>query len=230
MANFDLILLALIAVFIFLRLRSVLGSRDGNEENRNHYDRFNPPEQNDDPEDVADNVVAMPHVEKPVTAAPAASVKVVEPTSAVQKGLADIVEADHDFDQQGFVEGAKVAFEMILTAFADDDRTMLKNLLTSDVYQNFEQALEARKAAGETLESTLIGITSMEIIEASLQKSVAEVTVRIVSEQVNVTSDAEGAVVDGDGNYIDTITDIWTFMRDVSSGSPNWYLEATQTE
>lgn len=229
MANFDLILLALIAVFIFLRLRSVLGSRDGNEENRNHYDRFNPPEQHDD-EEPADNVVAMPHVEKPVTSAPAASVKVVAPTSAVQQGLADIVEADSNFDQQGFVEGAKVAFEMILTAFADDDRAMLKNLLTADVYQNFEQALEARKAAGETLESTLIGITSMEIIEASLQNSVAEVTVRIVSEQVNVTSDAEGAVVDGDSNYIDTITDIWTFMRDVSSGSPNWYLEATQTE
>ncbi len=228
MANFDLILLALIAVFIFLRLRSVLGSKDGNEENRNHRDMFDNDPLDDDIAPDNDNVIHLPGANNDNNAP--SPVNEIEPVGPVQQALADIMAADSSFDQHGFVEGARGAFEMILTAFANDDRETLKNLLTEEVYQNFEQALEARKAAGETLETTLIGIKSIEITDAALEDKMAEVTLRIVSEQVNVTKDAEGAEVDGDSNYIDTITDIWTFERDVSSRSPNWYLKATQTE
>jgi len=236
MANFELILLALIAVFIFLRLRSVLGSRDGNEENRNHYDSFKQEsEQSEVNEAPADNVIPLPNSQKPAEpAAPtqkkASDVKLVPLSAPVQKGLEDIAAHDESFEAGSFADGAAVAFEMILTAFASDDRDMLKSLLTPEVYGNFEHALEARTAAGETFESTLIGIQSMEVLEASFEGSVAEITLRIISEQVNVTKDAEGAIVDGDSNYIDTISDVWTFMRDVSSGAPNWYLEATQSE
>ncbi|NVJ93457.1 MAG: Tim44 domain-containing protein [Methylocystaceae bacterium] len=228
MANFDLILLALIAVFIFLRLRSVLGSKDGNEENRNHRDMFDSDPLDDDIGPDNDNVIHLPGANNDNNVP--SSVNEIEPVGPVQQALADIMAADANFDQHGFVEGARGAFEMILTAFAGDDRETLKNLLTEEVYQNFEQALDARKAAGETLETTLIGIKSIEITDAALEDKMAEVTLRIVSEQVNVTKDAEGAEVDGDSNYIDTITDIWTFERDISSRSPNWYLKATQTE
>ena len=96
--------------------------------------------------------------------------------------------------------------------------------------QNFVAALDARKAAGETMDHTLVGVNSMEVVEAGLVGTVASVTVKIISEQVNVTLDADGEEVDGDSNYIDTITDIWTFERDTSSQSPIWYLTATDTE
>lgn len=234
MAHFDLILLALIAVFIFLRLRSVLGSRDGNEENRNHYDPFNAddfnrPEADDGRED---NVIHLPGSQKDDAPDPLGTgpVKEIEPDNEVQRGLADIMAEDYTFDQHSFVDGARYAFEMIVTAFAADDRETLKNLLSPEVYGNFEEAIESRKAAGETLENTLIGIKSIEITEAALKETTAQVSVRIISEQVNVTYDADGEVVEGDSNYIDTITDIWTFERDITSDSPNWYLTATQTE
>ncbi|WP_417782961.1 Tim44/TimA family putative adaptor protein [Terasakiella pusilla] len=233
MANFDLILLALIAVFIFLRLRSVLGSKDGNEENRNHRDMFNPgPAEEADRSDERDNVIHLPGSEpqNPAQQKPADVVTEIQPVGPVQQALADIMEVDPNFDQHGFVEGAGGAFDMIINAFANDDRETLQNLLTKEVYQNFEQALDARKAAGETLETTVIGINSIEITDANLADNLSEVTVRIISEQVNVTTDSNGDVVDGDNNYIDTITDVWTFERDVTSKSPNWFLKATQTE
>ncbi|MDV7339898.1 Tim44/TimA family putative adaptor protein [Terasakiella sp. A23] len=234
MANFDLILLALIAVFIFLRLRSVLGSKDGNEDNRNHRDMFNPDPMNDqsDRMDDRDNVIHLPGSEPEVQPDQPVheEIKEIEPVGPVQRALADIMAADPTFDQHGFVEGAHHAFDMIITAFATDDRETLKNLLTDEVYQNFKEALMARNAAGETLNTTIVGINSIEITDADLEDNMAEVTIRIISEQVNVTTDRQGEVVDGDSNYIDTITDIWTFERDVTSKSPNWFLKATQTE
>ncbi|SCA56333.1 conserved hypothetical protein [Candidatus Terasakiella magnetica] len=233
MANFDLILLALIAVFIFLRLRNVLGGKDGNEENRNHRDMFNPNPQDDQRDETAnDNVIHLPNAQQePAENQPVQEeVNEIEPVGPVQRALADIIAADPNFDQHSFVDGSRMAFEMIITAFAENDRETLKNLLTSEVYQNFEAALEARVAAGETLETTLVGVNSIEITDADLENNMAEVTVRIVSEQVNVTTDSEGEVVDGDSNYIDTITDIWTFERSVASNTPNWFLKATQTE
>ncbi|WP_135081302.1 Tim44/TimA family putative adaptor protein [Terasakiella sp. SH-1] len=233
MANFDLILLALIAIFIFLRLRNVLGSKDGNEDNRNHRDIFNPDPMDDQRnENANDNVIHLPNSQQePVQNEQVAEdINEIEPVGPVQRALADIMAVDASFDQHGFVDGARVAFEMIITAFAENDRETLKNLLTPDVYSNFESALEARVAAGETLETTLVGVNSLEITDAVLEENVAEVTVRIVSEQVNVTKDSDGEVVDGDSNYIDTITDIWTFERDIASSSPNWFLKATSTE
>lgn len=231
MANFDLILLALIAVFIFLRLKNILGSRDGNEENRNHRDPFNPEpmDERESMDDERDNVIHLPGSQtepEPVHE----EVNEIEPITEVQRGLAEIMAVDPTFDQHGFVDGARGAFEMIITAFAQDDRETLKNLLSEEVNQNFVAALDARAAAGETLESTLVGINSIEITEANLTGTTAEVTVRIISEQVNVTTDSDGEVVDGDSNYIDTITDIWTFERETNSKSPIWFLTATQTE
>jgi len=235
MANFDLILLALIAVFIFLRLKNVLGSRDGNEDNRNHRDPFNPEPMDDRDAQERDNVIHLPgaqHEQEEQQQQPVVHEEVneIEPVTEAQRGLAEIMAVDPTFDQHGFVDGARGAFEMIITAFAQDDRETLKNLLSEEVNQNFVAALDARSAAGETLETTLVGVNSIEITEANLENTTAEVTVKIISEQVNVTTDSDGEVVDGDSNYIDTITDIWTFERDTTSKSPIWFLTATQTE
>jgi len=227
MANFDLILLALIAVFIFLRLRSVLGSKDGNEDNRNHRDIFNPDPMDDrqDPQANDNNVIHLPGAQdEPVEQKQTAEeVNEIEPVGPVQQALANIIAVDPSFDQHGFVEGSR-------GAFAADDRDTLKGLLTEEVYQNFEGALEARATAGEKLETVLVGVNSIEITDADLEDKMAEVTVRIISEQVNVTKDADGEVVDGDSNYIDTVTDLWTFERDITSRNPAWFLKATQAE
>jgi len=233
MANFDLILLALIAVFIFLRLKNVLGSRDGNEDNRHHNDPFTQNPADEQNPEANDNVIHLPGAQSEGADGEAAfsraeNVKVTQPTGPAARGLAEIIGQDPNFTEDGFYEGARWAFEMTITAFAQDDRETLKNLLNAEVNDNFVSAIEARLAAGETLENTLIGVNSMEIIEASLEGKMANVTVKIVSEQVNVTTDSEGSVVDGDGNYIDTITDIWTFERDVTSKAPNWFLMATE--
>jgi predicted lipid-binding transport protein (Tim44 family) len=232
MANFDLILLALIAVFIFLRLKSVLGSRDGNEDNRNHNDPFSEKPMEDAKPKKADNVFHLPGSEPmdddDFPLPPKETLKVKEPTGPAARGLTEIMAKDPNFSEETFYEGARWAFEMIITAFAKNDRETLKNLLNPDVNDNFISAIDARLAAGETLENTLVGLKSIEIIEAVLEGKMANITVKIVSEQVNVTTDREGAVVDGDGNYIDTITDIWTFERDLSSKSPNWFLMATE--
>lgn len=229
MANFDLILLALIAVFIFLRLKNVLGSRDGNEDNRHHNDPFTQNPQDEQKPEANDNVIHLPGAQsEDADGDQTPDVKVTQPVGPAARGLAEIIGQDPNFTQESFYEGARWAFEMTITAFAQDDRETLKNLLNAEVNDNFVSAIEARLAAGETLENTLIGVNSMEIIEASLEGKMANVTVKIVSEQVNVTTDSEGSVVDGDGTYIDTITDIWTFERDVTSKAPNWFLMATE--
>jgi len=232
MANFDLILLALIAVFIFLRLKNVLGSRDGNEDNRNHNDPFTQNPTDDQKHEANDNVIHLPGAQQDdegvIVSQPEENVKVTQTTGPAARGLAEISAQDANFTEESFYEGARWAFEMVITAFAKNDRETLKNLLNAEVNDNFVSAIEGRIAAGETLENTLVGLNSMEIIEASLEGKMANVTVKIVSEQVNVTKDSDGTVVDGDGNYIDTITDIWTFERDISSKSPNWLLMATE--
>lgn len=233
MANFDLILLALIAVFIFLRLKNVLGSRDGNEDNREHNDPFTRDTAEDQRSESADNVIRLPNsqqdsVDTPLGAPVEEEVKVAVPSGPAARGLADIIAHDPNFTEDGFNEGARWAFEMIITAFAQADRETLKNLLNPDVNENFISAIDARLDAEETLENTLVGVNSMEVIEAGLTGDMANVTVKIVSEQVNVTSDRDGNVVDGDGAHIDTITDIWTFERNIASKNPTWFLMATE--
>jgi len=135
--------------------------------------------------------------------------------------------ADPAFDPQRFSEGAKAAFEMIVTAFAQGDTASLRPLLADDVYENFAAAIKGRQDAKQTLETTLIGIKSAEIIEARMEGRTAYVTVKFISEQVNVTRNAAGEVVDGDANRVAAVTDIWTFARNTRASDPNWALVQT---
>ena len=147
----------------------------------------------------------------------------------VAAGLTQIAIVDRSFEPQGFVQGARVAFEMVIGAFAQGDTKSLRPLLSNDVYEDFAGAINGREEANETLETTLVGIDEAEIIEAELQGKTAFVTVKFISEQVNVTRDAEGKAVDGDESHVATITDIWTFARNTRSRDPNWTLVATRS-
>ena len=223
----DIIFFAMIAAFLVLRLRSVLGRRDGGK--TGHRDPFAPAER----ERVKDdNVVALPdRVREPAATrrAEAAARTSDEPASLVEQGIEQIRRLDGDFDAKEFVVGARAAFEMILNAFAAADKATLKSMLSPEVYGNFVRAIDDRQKAGHTLEDTLVGIKSAEVVEAFLEGRVAHMTVKFVSEQITVTRDAEGQIVDGNPNTVTEVTDFWTFSRDTRSRDPNWDLVATRS-
>ncbi|UCH75998.1 MAG: Tim44 domain-containing protein [Rhodospirillales bacterium] len=221
---FDIILFAILALFLIYRLGSVLGRRHDDQKHRtdpfglssDQQDAMSPEQQ--DPK--GDNVIAMHgRGESPVEDG--------DPMDPLEAGLAQIKSVDRSFREREFVKGARTAFEMIVGAFAAGDGKVLKSLLDDPVYENFAAAIREREKAGQTLETTLVGIEQAEIVSAELQGRNAMVTVKFVSGQVNATHDANGEVVDGDPNNVVQVTDIWTFGRDTRSSDPNWVLIAT---
>ncbi len=225
---YTIIFLAL-AVFIFLRLRSVLGQRTGRE--RPPYDPYAAREP---VRPAAEKVVALPNrapePAKPIEPAiPGERWKgVAETGSAIAAGLDAIAAADSEFDPKHFLTGARAAYEMIVTAYAEDDRRTLKNLLSREVYDGFDAALTEREQRGETVESKFVSIDSADITSAELRQKNVQVTVRFVSQLITTTRDKGGAVIDGSAEKVTDITDVWTFARDVTSRDPNWKLVATE--
>jgi predicted lipid-binding transport protein (Tim44 family) len=153
---------------------------------------------------------------------------IAEPGSPAAAGLDAIIAADPGFDAQHFLAGARAAYEMIVTAFAQGDRRTLKGLLSREVYEGFEAAIREREARGETVETRFISIDKADIAAAELRGRVAQVTVRFVSQLISVTRDRSGAVIEGTPDKVTDVTDVWTFARDVSSRDPNWKLVATE--
>ncbi|HVV79402.1 MAG TPA: Tim44/TimA family putative adaptor protein [Pseudolabrys sp.] len=231
---YTIIFLAL-AVFIFLRLRSVLGQRTGRE--RPPYDPYSA---RDKMRPATEKVISLPNraaeTQKPTEKS--ADVPAAPPTdrwkdvaatgSPVAAGLDAIVAADPKFDAKHFVVGARSAYEMIVTAFAEGDRRALKDLLSRDVYDGFDGAIADREKKGNKLETRFVSIDSADITGAETRGRTAQVTVRFVSQLVSVTRDAQGVVVDGNPDKVTDVTDVWTFARDVSSRDPNWKLVATE--
>lgn len=217
---FDVILFAMIAAFLVYRLGSVLGKRTGQE--RQGREPFSGAGGSDGPADDAgnDNVVAIPTRDEPAEE---------EPDTPLGAVITQIKLADPSFTRQGFIEGARSAFEMIITAFALGDMKTLRSLLSKDVYDNFSEAIRVRERASQTKETTLVGIDSTDILEASLEDGTASVTVKYVSDQVNATRSEDGEVVEGDPNGIEKVTDIWTFARNTKTSDPNWSLVATRS-
>lgn len=218
----DIVFFAMVAVFLVLRLRSVLGKRTGNE--RQPPRDWGMPRREASaearPDNVPDNVIDLPGARKPA-AEPL-------PEGPVGSGLFAIQAADPSFSLQGFLSGARIAFEMIVDAYGRGDKKALRPLLADEVYQPFANAIDARADAGETLASELLGVRSAEVVEARMDGSMALVTVRFVSEQVNVLKDAEGRVIEGDPTRVTDVIDEWTFRRDTKSRDPNWHLAATR--
>jgi predicted lipid-binding transport protein (Tim44 family) len=147
----------------------------------------------------------------------------------VRRGLEEIRSADAKFDPVDFVAGARVAFEMIVGAFAQGDTKALRPLLNDQVFPNFAGAIEERNRNKQRHETTLVGILSADIVGAALKNDEAQVSVKFVSQQINVTKDQEGRIIDGDPSEVANITDIWTFVRQVKSRDPNWVLAATDS-
>jgi len=145
----------------------------------------------------------------------------------VSKGLGDIKAADPAFNVREFLNGAKMAFEMILEAYNNGDKALLKDLLSKEIYTDFENAIEARKTADTHEESTLLSVESADITRAKLRGKTAEVTVTFVSEQVTVERDKNGEIVAGDPSQAELVTDEWTFTRETRSQNPNWILADT---
>lgn len=222
---FDIILFAALAAFLVLQLRRVLGRRTGHEQPRD-FDPF----QQRSPEDSGnDKVVNLPdrrggQREDDITGA--ANGAAEDPLAS---GLTQIKLADHGFEESGFTEGARAAFEMVVAAFADGDSKTLRPLLSNNVFDDFTGAIQERETANQTLETTLVGIKEAKIEDAELQDRTAFVTVRFVSEQINVVKDSEGRIVEGDPSDVTQITDLWTFARNTRSRDPNWTLVATRS-
>lgn len=218
----DLIIFAAIALFLIFRLGRVLGKRTGHQERPNFPPTTDSaPPSRDRSGEREDNVVRMPPRDEPA------------PESALfdgpsGPGLQEIRERDPSFDPDEFLSGAKVAFEMIVTAYAEGDRKTLRNLLDKPTYDGFAGAIDAREREGQRMEDTLVGIDAAEIEEAGMDGDTARVTVRFVSQQINVTYDSEGRVLDGDPSAVERVSDLWTFARSVKARDPNWELVETR--
>ena len=229
---YTIIFLAL-AVFIFLRLRNVLGQRTGSE--RPPYDRTARNVVQGAP-DSNNNVVPIPGAV--IDQAPLAPTAEVTPPTDRWKGLAEagtplaqgldaIAVLDSSFDPRHFLSGARSAYEMIVLAFANGDRRALKDLLSSEVYDSFEAVIKDREKREQKTETRFVSIDKAELVGAEARDRSAQLTVRFVSQMISVTRDKAGTIVDGNPDKVTDITDVWTFARDATSRDPNWKLVGT---
>jgi predicted lipid-binding transport protein (Tim44 family) len=229
------LLFLVLAVVIFIRLRNVLGRRTGNE--RPPYDPYAAPDAKR--AEANEPVVTLPRgrTGRAPLEASGPSLEDIEERlgrhaakdSPLGQSLTVLMRADPGFDPGQFLDGAKAAYEMIVTAFAQGDEVELSQLLGPDVFEGFQRAIREREERGEKVESSLVGIDKADIIEAEVKNRTAYVTLKFVSELISVTRDTGGEVVEGDPKKVREVTDIWTFAREVASRNPNWKLVATET-
>ena len=237
--NIFTLLFLVLAVIIILRLRSVLGRKSGDDDAR--VERYKAEQRaRAAAAQAQEKVVTLPRrdrpdapAEAPVAAAAAAGVEekvktLASGNEALATGLMSVVRADSSFDPDHFVAGARQAYEMIVTAFAEGNRKTLKPLLSREVYDGFASAISDRESRGEQIDQSFVGINKAEIVDAELKGTTAHVMVRFVSELISATRDRDANVVAGDPKRIKEVIDIWTFARDISSRDPNWKLVATQ--
>jgi predicted lipid-binding transport protein (Tim44 family) len=224
----EIVILAMIAAFLGMRLYSVLGERAEEEEGISSRDS-QPFDSLRDPNEgrARENAPAAPKLATP-SSAPAAAASALEGSvPATERGIRAISAADSRFDLTAFLNGAKGAYEMVLEAFWKGDRETLKELCDDDVYDSFTAAIDAREAAGETLDNRLVRIEDTKIRSAELDGSMARIAVAFVADIAAVTRDKDGNVVAGSLNDAIESRDIWTFMRDVKAGDPHWLLDET---
>ena len=226
---YTIIFLAL-AVFIFLRLRSVLGQRTGSE--RPPYDRAAPNvvqrTQDNNVVPIPGSVIDQPATPRAEPTEPTDRWKgVAEPGTPLAQGLDAVALQDSTFDPKHFLSGARSAYEMIVLAFANGDRRALKDLLSTEVYDSFEAAIKDREKHEQKTETRFVSIDKAELVGAEMRDRTAQLTVRFVLQMISVTRDKSGTIVDGNPDKVADITDVWTFARDTTSRDPNWKLVGT---
>jgi predicted lipid-binding transport protein (Tim44 family) len=216
--NFEIILLAMVAAFLGLRLYSVLGKRTGHEQ-----EPVAPRKVVDDRQPA---IVRQPIGQtEPSGSTATLSADLVD--FAANSGLRSIANADRQFDAGLFLEGAKSAYGMILSAYWQGDKDTLRFLCDDDVLASFDEAIDAREARGEVLENRLVRIEEARIIDASYDHPVARITVRFDADIASLMKDTSGAVIGGTMNDAVESHDVWTFFRDLKSGDRNWKLDET---
>jgi predicted lipid-binding transport protein (Tim44 family) len=227
------VIVIVIAIVVLFRLRSVLGTRTGNERSPLQRAQQNQPKPaNDEKVTPIRPAAAQP---APLPADPdrralkldAEIEQLSHGDAQVAAGLKTIGEADPTFSPKSFLEGAKAAYEMIVTAFAQGDRKTLKTLLEKEVYDGFDKAIADREALGHKIDFTFVGLPKVEISDAELDRRDARVAVRFNAEVVQATKNKDGQLIDGNAEQVQTIADEWTFARSPKSRDPNWKLVAT---
>ncbi|MGH6836373.1 MAG: Tim44/TimA family putative adaptor protein [Methylocella sp.] len=237
--SFDMttIVFALLAAFVVWKLRSVLGTRNGAEKPPgNPFARRAPggagARRGDaDSSEPGNRVIPLPGAAEPPVA-PAKDDRWkpnAEPGSKAWAGLDAIAAADPAFAIKPFADGAKSAYEMIVTAFAEGNREVLRNLLSAEVFESFAAALAAREKRGEKVTTTFVSIDKVMIDDAGLNGRIAEIKIHFTAQMITATRDQAGTVIDGSADKVVQIDDIWTFARDTRSRDPNWKLAATET-
>ncbi|MEN2495301.1 MAG: hypothetical protein TECD_01223 [Hyphomicrobiaceae bacterium hypho_1] len=235
--NIITLLAIVVAVFVILKLRTVLGRHTDEDEarvarkmrsrekanstasdkivtlpQRSANDRFKPENQERSEEDLRDKIKALG-----ITDVNASD------------GLIDIAKSDKSFDIEHFLTGAKHAYEIIVTAFAEGNRNLLSELLSEDVLKGFEEAILRRENSKETVDQSFVGINNADITEAEMRGNEANITLKFTSQLISATRDSSGKVINGDPQTVIDVIDIWTFSRNVISQNPNWRLIATQS-
>ena len=227
------------AVVIAIRLHNVLGSKTGNERRWDHIPGKDKADKDEkEAAEATDNVIPLPGAaQNPVAEATmtrskedieAVLDKHAKPGTPLREKLKALIEKDKNFDPDHFLKGARVAYELIVTSFAEGNRNMLRDLLSPEVYEGFSQAIKEREERGETVDSSFVGIEKSEIIDAQIRGEREQVTVKFISSLITATMNAEGKVIDGDPKKVLRVTDIWTFARQLTSPDPNWQLIATE--
>jgi predicted lipid-binding transport protein (Tim44 family) len=223
----NLVLLG-IAIVVFWRLRGVLGSRTGTE--RPPFDPYR--KADPAPEAANGNVVRLPREDQPAPARaeppPPPWTGYAPEGSPLAQAITRLAETDTSFTPKAFLDGACLAYEMILEAFARGDKGALKDLLSRDVLAEFGRTIDQRQSSGQRLDWRFVGIEKTSLLDLKLQGKRAEATVRFDAEAISATYGRDGALIDGDAKEIRALSDVWTFERDVSAKDPNWKLTATQ--
>ncbi len=222
------IIFALLAIFVVWRLKSVLGTR---------VDIERPPSpggagSQGQPAESG-KIIRLPGAaDRSGTAAPArnADMSRFATTEPGRAGLATVMAADPAFDPARFTAGAKTAYEMIVRAFAEGDKTTLSNLLSPEVYSGFAAAIDQRKSAGEQTSTKLVSIDDTDIVEGSVRNGAAQISMRFSAKMITATRDASGAVVHGDPDLVISTDELWTFAREIGSPDPTWRLVATESD
>ncbi len=219
----EIVILAMIAAFLGLRLYSVLGRRAEHEEEPiqgrfdgpaagEHTPRAPAPQNNED---------------RPALQPYPGSRDFPAATPRVERGLREIVGADRRFDAFAFMDGARAAYRMVLEAFWKGDKEELRHLCDAEVYESFAGAIDAREAAGETLDNRLVRIEETTMVSAGYEAPMARITIRFRADIAAVTRDADGNVIAGSLDDAIEANDVWTFARNINSADPDWLLEAT---
>lgn len=216
----EILFFAALTGYMIFRLWSVLGKQTGFEA---------PPPSNTPDKETADNVIALP------IRGPQRSPSLEEPSPAafdpsIEDGLKKIQAVDPAFSLDHFLGGAVTAFEMIVEAYASGDANTLKSLLNPAVYKSFMGALQDRAEAGQTVETKIVDLKDPQVISIDIKGKREQITLKFVSEQIIVTKDESGKILDNPAHLTLTMNDIWTFSRLIGSKDPNWVLVATRIE